>query len=519
MRQVAEAGRLRFASLTLSTLVVALFVFAVSWGGFGLISSNKIPFAGAIVGLLFGSLFFTLGVMLTLSTGLIVYASLFSSPESRFLLTTPARADRIFAAKFRSAVAFSSWGFLVLGGPILFAYGIAFDVPWHYYLFVPVVCLGYTLLPGAAGSIAALLLINFFPQRRKQALIAFGMILLSLAGYWGYLVVVAAKKSADQRDNLQSLFDLFSLATSPYSPSQWVARSLMASAQGDYATPAFLACLLWANGLMAYLIAAWLAKRLLRRGFDRMASGGAGNRGAGGHGLDRFVSGVLPLRDPELKALFVKDFRTFRREPAQVGQLAVFAGLLLLCVANSRQFFRADAGENYVNGISLLNLSAIGLLTCAYLGRFVYPLISLEGRKFWILGLLPLKRSKLLWSKFIFALAGTLAFGASLTLLGDLVLGVRPELVVAHFVTMVMICVGASGLTVGLSACLPNFRETDPSKIVVGFGGTVSMVLSILFPRHRDLFRLRRDPYRSVTIGRWTPVPAAGCRIGSGRAS
>jgi ABC-2 type transport system permease protein len=28
---------------------------------------------------------------------------------------------------------------------------------------------------------------------------------------------------------------------------------------------------------------------------------------------------------------------------------------------------------------------------------------------------------------------------------------------------------------------LPNFRETDPSKIVVGFGGTVNMVVGLAF--------------------------------------
>jgi ABC-2 type transport system permease protein len=28
---------------------------------------------------------------------------------------------------------------------------------------------------------------------------------------------------------------------------------------------------------------------------------------------------------------------------------------------------------------------------------------------------------------------------------------------------------------------LPNFRETDPSKIVVGFGGSVNMVTGLLF--------------------------------------
>ena len=43
------------------------------------------------------------------------------------------------------------------------------------------------------------------------------------------------------------------------------------------------------------------------------------------------------------------------------------------------------------------------------------------------------------------------------------------------------VAVGLSGLNVGLGAYLPNFRETDPSKIVVGFGGTVNMVVGLAF--------------------------------------
>jgi ABC-2 type transport system permease protein len=33
---------------------------------------------------------------------------------------------------------------------------------------------------------------------------------------------------------------------------------------------------------------------------------------------------------------------------------------------------------------------------------------------------------------------------------------------------------------VGLGACLPNFRESDPSKIAVGFGGTLNLVAGLL---------------------------------------
>jgi len=35
-------------------------------------------------------------------------------------------------------------------------------------------------------------------------------------------------------------------------------------------------------------------------------------------------------------------------------------------------------------------------------------------------------------------------------------------------------------LSVGLGACLPNFRESDPSKIAVGFGGTLNLVAGLL---------------------------------------
>ena len=50
-----------------------------------------------------------------------------------------------------------------------------------------------------------------------------------------------------------------------------------------------------------------------------------------------------------------------------------------------------------------------------------------------------------------------------------------------HAVAVAVIALGLSGLNVGLGAYLPNFRETDPSKIVVGFGGTVNMVVGLAF--------------------------------------
>jgi len=60
-------------------------------------------------------------------------------------------------------------------------------------------------------------------------------------------------------------------------------------------------------------------------------------------------------------------------------------------------------------------------------------------------------------------------------------MGLPPLALGIHLLTALAVAVGLSGLNVGLGAYLPNFRETDPSKIVVGFGGTVNMVVGLMF--------------------------------------
>ncbi len=485
LRLVRNAGtqlfgnsRVRFLSMIASSVVVWLAIFAAALAGFHLLVEQNIP-PGLIVELLFNAMFVTLGGMLVLSTGLVLYAGLFNGAETRFLLATPARADHIFAFKFQSAVVFSSWAFVILGAPVLIAYGIVFNGPWYFYALLPAFLFGYVLLPGGIGAIFALALVNFFPQRRKQAIIAVAVLFLLAIGYWGYRAIVATGEGLNDREKLQGLFDLFVLSRGKFSPSDWMARGLLALGNRRPSVALLPLALLWSNGLVVYVLSTYAAKRLYRRGFNRIATGGDLRRQYGGSVLDRLVGWLVFYLDRPTRILVVKDFRTFRRDPAQLGQVIVFTGLLLLAVFNTRQFFRADIPAAYQQSLSLLNMTATGLLMCAYLGRFVYPLISLEGRKFWILGLLPLKREQLLWGKFAFAITGSVILAGSIMLLSDLFLQMPVMTILVHLLTILLLACGLSGLSVGISAWLPNFRETDPSKIVLGFGGTINMLLGL----------------------------------------
>jgi ABC-2 type transport system permease protein len=57
-----------------------------------------------------------------------------------------------------------------------------------------------------------------------------------------------------------------------------------------------------------------------------------------------------------------------------------------------------------------------------------------------------------------------------------------PMLVIAvHQLTCVLLCLGLASIAVGFGAMMPNFRETSPSKIAAGFGGTLNLVLSALY--------------------------------------
>src|SRR5262249_30477313 len=159
------------------------------------------------------------------------------------------------------------------------------------------------------------------------------------------------------------------------------------------------------------------------------------------------------------RLLTVKDFRTFRRDPAQWAQVLIFVGLAVLYFSNMRRFYESDFRGPYQNGISLINLVAVSFLMCAYTGRFIYPMLRLEGRQFGIVGLLPLRRDRLVWGKFAFSATGCLFFSELLIIVSDVMLNLPWYVTALHALTIGVLSLAFSGLSVGLGACLPNFAE------------------------------------------------------------
>src|SRR5262249_2493920 len=159
--------------------------------------------------------------LLIFSSGLILYSSLFNSAETAFLLSLPVRADQVFAFKYHGAIAFSSWAFVLLGSPILIAFGLAYTAPCHFYALLPLFFLAFILIPGALGALFCLLVVNFLPQHRKQLLLLAFLVATVPAAWLTYRTMASMQHESLSRDGVERLLSRFRALESPLLPSHW----------------------------------------------------------------------------------------------------------------------------------------------------------------------------------------------------------------------------------------------------------------------------------------------------------
>jgi ABC-2 type transport system permease protein len=456
-----------------------LGLFGLFLAGFEFMGLKDSLFNG-IFEYLFSMFFLSILVMLLFSTGIITYTALFHSREGTFLLTTPATTDRIFAYKFAEAVGLSSWGFFLLGSPLMVAFGLTKGSPAAFYAMFLVYLVSFVLLAGSLGAIAAILVANIFPRRQKLVL---G---LSVVGTLALMVALgvrlwSAPGDALSSDWLTSVQDRLAFCQNPLWPSRWISAGLIAAAAGNWSRAGYYLMVLSAHGGLAYLAAATMARDLYLRGYSRVQGNRSARRRVGMYWFDAFFHRVFFILPRPVRLLILKDLRTFRRDPAQWSQFLIFFGLLGFYFLNIPRLGYAVQSPSWRNLVSFLNLSVTALILSTFTSRFIFPLLSLEGRNFWVLGLFPLRREQILWGKFVFSIGIALLPTELLVCTSDLMLGMGPLMIGLHAAMVAVLCMGLSGISVGLGARLPNLRESDPSKIAVGFGGTLNLLVSLVF--------------------------------------
>jgi ABC-2 type transport system permease protein len=475
-------ARLRLALVALLSVVFWAALYGLFIEGFSFLEAIHTE----VISLLFNAFFFALLVMLVFSTGILLYGSMYCSQEARLLLTTPIRAESIFTHKFHEAMWFASWGFVLLGSPMLVAYGVVRGAPWTYYALLLPFMVSFVVSPATIGGICCMAAVAWLGRLRLHAL-ALLLTATCVAAAWLGWSLFRSGSAAGTSEWFEQIISRMAVAEQKFLPSWWLSSGLIEAAQNSeradqkFAALAeavkFLAVLV-SNGMLVHLLARWVARSCYRSGYSQLVGELPARRQRRIAWADQMLSAAGTARGRPLRLLLVKDLRLFRRDVSQWSQFVIFFGLLGLYFYNLRAFTYNVA---YASIISFLNLAVAGLIFSTFTTRFVYPMISMEGRRFWILGLLPVHRDQIVWSKFLFSFVIGLVPCCGLLVLSDSMLGVSRSLIWVHELCCLVLAAGLSGIAVGLGARMPELRETSSAKISAGFGGTLCLVLSSLF--------------------------------------
>ena len=131
--------------------------------------------------------------------------------------------------------------------------------------------------------------------------------------------------------------------------------------------------------------------------------------------------------------------------------------------------------------ITHLNLGVCSLALSTLTTRFIFPQFSLEGRRLWILCMSPIDLGKVVVQKFVTSLFATGALTVMLMLISSAMLELPIGRSVFYAAMIGLMSIALNALAVGLGTLFPNLRETNPAKIVSGFGGTLCLIVSFLY--------------------------------------
>ena len=480
---VRNQSKLKVGVITVSATVlwIGAFVFfykgfewLVDFGGRG---GAELNLGDLLMARLLSILTLAIFLLLIFSNALVSFSTLYRSQEVAYLIQAPIRYDRLFFARFFECAVFSSWSLAFLGSPLMLAYGLATDAPFIFYVAVLAFFLPLILTPASIGALITIALARIFPRLKPAWLAGFGVVAVGL--FFLYIRQVLRGTRLSDDTILPVFMDATRRAQSWLLPSHWASQGVLSAAKHHAGASLFWFLLLLSTSLMLLLVSGCIAQRLFFPGYSFLAGQDRKRIRLQNRGMLNRIEWLLSFVPNPNRALTVKDIKLFWRDPTQWSQFVIFFGIMAIYIANLRSTSRHYEEEMWRSWIACLNVGSVTLILATLTSRFVFPLVSLEGRRFWIIGLAPLTFRSLVWQKFWLSVGTTSLFTVGLAFLSAYMLQLD---FIYFWMTVYSVAIanfGLAGLAVGLGALYPNFNEDNPARIVSGLGGTLNLLMSV----------------------------------------
>lgn len=473
----------RIRSLVLSLLVLAFWA-GTFWFFFRVLTYfRSIPDLGLVLSQkLLGMIFLTFFAILFFSNVITALSTYFLSRDLQLLIPAPVPPARLYAAKFVETVVDSSWMVLLFGLPAFLAFGIVLGGGESYYLMTVLTLVPFLLIPAALGITVTILLAYLLPaQRTKDLLALFSILSLGLLTLLFRVLQPEKLVNPETFSDFLAFLSAMQAPSSPLLPSTWAAEVLLPFLGTKQGEPLFYYLLLLSTALFLMVAGSSLASSLYLTGWSKA------QEGRRRQGLQRVWDRALVLIaapfPPSMRAIVIKDLKTFFRDTGQWSQLFLLLALVVVYVYNFSVLpvGGVSASFHLQNVIAFFNLALAAFVIAAIAVRFVFPAISLEGKAFWVLKSAPIHLRGLWWSKFWVSFLPLFLLGEILVTLTNHLLHVSSFMMVLAAVTLFFLIPGIVSLGMALGTAYPKFTFDNAAQIATGFGGVLYMVLCVTF--------------------------------------
>ena len=415
-------------------------------------------------------------------TGVLIFSSLVFSlnalllnPDLDLLLASPRPVESVLAAR------------MVVQFLRLLLLSLLFTLPALVVLSFaaanPLILVGFTTLyvvypvfSVVIISLATLFLVRFIPAGRGKEIVTVLSLALALGiNLVNFLFNPALRDSAlrPRRGGPASLPDL-PLASSPWLPSGWAGRSAAAILSGQWLTALKWGLILVAISAVVFAVGARVSGRLYLAGWintvppRRRHSTGA---------RPRHPVRAIPLLDPVVSSIVIKDWRMRTRDLAQLARFAMPV-IFLFVLFGFRSSRLLSSVQSLGNGpvAAMLGLLPSWTLLLSLSSALGLTAVSLEGKNIWIYAASPNSVLRMLQAKCWSAALPTVAVVTLVAMVTEAV--IRPGWLWAVTATALAVVQAAAitALMVAIGAVFARFDWTDVRRMLHPLAGLLGII-------------------------------------------
>ncbi len=460
--------------------VLAGFLVFASWGILSVMRRPEVaqfvtPDLIRAVPVLFTGATFLAGLLTNFGA---LLQTLYLSGDMEFLLAAPIPTRAVFVAKLVQAVLPNFLFMSLFNLPALIGLGIAQGYNVTYFVMLPVTLVLLMLAGAGIAAMGVMVVVRVVPARRVAEVMGLvGGVTSLLCSQSGQFMRVSGAAQGPSSAQMSALAGAAAQFNTPYSPLAWPGRALVALGEGQWLLAVLLVGVTAALTLGVFAVSLVASERLYITGWARTRSSSTPRKVARARGARRRAAGGRRLFPAAFTAILAKDWKLLTRDLRNYSQLItpiIFGVIYTFSLARGTQQMPATPIGRQV--ITYGGLGTALFVAWIFAARLALGGIGLEGKRYWLLKVAPLRPEILLAAKFAVAYLPSLALGSvflvAATFLGRSGVEALPYNWVALAGTIAALC--AVYLAFGTAGA--NLAWEDPRQVTRGMTGCMGWI-------------------------------------------